>query len=513
MRVIQQRINEIGRLIKKYKNMARAANQQRKWREEKRWIEKISALNGERKNLEGQTLSARSLNTPVSSRLIKKINVLLNEIKRDTRILGIHKADNNVPGIKKYENILKNKKAKLATLQGRIDSPELPKVDNSRKVRILLNEIKRDRRILALHEQAGNAAGVGKYKAIIQSQLMELARLRGSSSGSGNSGGSGSGSGDDSGTSVSEEIRKIAGVFKNSTRGDREVDTASSSVIDHLLETRFGELKSARQQLFTLKNNTTPPPPGSVIDQPFIRDIFKIFQSNILLKDYTVKDSIIDSEFMVAFDQSVNAINTIAGTVSGNQKKVQFFKKLAHRDAFQLIPQDSQNISKAWSQFAGAKLSDITMENISIHSDGSLQGIFSSDGAFENLHFKNISVDTQSAHQITILGMLSGTLDLTNNSGEPVKVNLLPLRLGGGRNIYIKSFSDRSSYQYGEIDSGNSNANISDNRKEKTKSGKYYINFDMDKFIQLIRIEPKDNLSEFLDHIESSAEQSGELDS
>ncbi len=515
---VQQRINQIGRLIKKYKNMARAANQQRKWKQERGFLEKIQSLNLERMSLQEDAQLSRASGNQLSPRIIKKINVLLNEIDRDTRILGINKANNNVPGVQKYERIVQNKKAKLAALEGRQQQPVQTGTNNNRQIRILLNEIRRDRLILSRHQQAGNAAGVTKYNQIVKNQLALLKQLRSQNQKQGGSGQSGSqgttggttGSGGGA-TSGSADVQQIANTFKNSARHDGFVDAASNSVIDLLLETRFSELKSAKSQLFTLRGNATPPPDGSVIDQPFIRDVFKIFQSNITLKNYTVKDSIIGSEFTKAFDQMVNQINAIAGSGSGNQKQLATFTKLAHRDAFQLIPQDSDNISRAWSQFAGAKLSNITMENISIHSNGSLQGIFSSDGAFENLNFKNISVDTQSAHQIAILGMLSGTLDLTNTSGTPVEVNLLPLRLGGGRNVYIKSFSSGSSYQYGNIDKGSSNANINDNRQLESKRGTYYTNFDMDNFIQLIKSQPKTDLTEFLDLIESSAARSGDL--
>ena len=518
MKVIQQRINEIGRLIKKYKNKARAANQQRKWREERNWIEKIKALNSERKTLQGQGAQTRAAGQ-LSPRIIKRINVLLNEIKRDTRILEIHKSNNNRPGVQKYENILRAKKAKLAALQGRQSQPAEPTgVNNNRKIRVLLNEIRRDRQILARHQQAGNAAGVTKYEKIIREQLTKLQKLREQNQGQGSGGSTGSGqsgepqtgsTGASSGSAqVSPEIRKIADDFKNSPRRDRDVDEASNKVIDLLLTTQFSELNAVKDQLFILKGGAVPPPEGSVIDQPFIRDVFKIFQSDTPLKNYTIKDTIIGSDFNTAFDKIITQINKLAGDAG---KQLAPFKKLAHRDAFQLIPQEPDTISQSWSQFAGAKLSNITLENISIHSKGSLQGVFSSDGAFENVHFKNISVDTQSAHQIAILGMLSGTLDLTTALGDPVEVNLLPLRLGGGRNIYIQSFSSESSYQYRDIDTGTSNAIVKDNRQLQTKRGKYYRDFNMDNFIMLIKSEPKNNLSEFLDHIESSAERSGTL--
>ncbi len=517
----QQRINEIGRLIKKYRNRARTANRQRKWAEERRCLEKIQALNIERKNLQEHAPQPRGGGAPPSTRVIKRIKILMNEIARDTRILERFKAENNQQGVKKYQRIVQNKKAKLAALQGR-QQPTAPAgggPNNNRRIRILLNEIKRDRSILERHKQAGNAAGVTKYEGIIRNQLAELQRLRGSNQGPGGTGGvqppappppPQTGTGGTAGSNTRAEVKKIADAFKASNRRDNDVDKALNQVIDLLLKKpQFSALVAARDQLFRVRGNATLPPEGSVIDQPFIRDVFKITESNITLKGYTIKDSIVDSDFAKAFDRIVNDINQMVGN---GQKNLSVFKKLAHRDAFQLIPQD-RNISRGRSQFAGAKLDNITLENISIHSNGSLQGIFSSDGAFENLNFKNISVDTQSAHQIAIFGMLSGTLDLTNNNGAPVEVKLYPLRLGGGRNILVTGFSAGSSYQYGAIDSGTSNANIIDKRQQKRAGAKHYINFDMDGFIGLIRANPTDDLQTFLDLIERSAEQSGDLDS
>ena len=122
---------------------------------------------------------------------------------------------------------------------------------------------------------------------------------------------------------------------------------------------------------------------------------------------------------------------------------------------------------------------------------------------------ENIAVETNSAHQIAIFGLLSGTLDLSSPTGEPIHVNLLPLRLAGGHNIYINSFSKNSSYQYGNISTGRSNAIIGDNRRKMLKRGTYYKNFDMDAFFAAMRrADPSTNI---FTNIKESAKRAGTI--
>ena len=120
---------------------------------------------------------------------------------------------------------------------------------------------------------------------------------------------------------------------------------------------------------------------------------------------------------------------------------------------------------------------------------------------------ENITVQTNSAHQIAILGLLSGTLDLSSPNGNPIHVNLLPLRLAGGHNIYINSFSRSSSYQYGRVDAGRSNAVINDNRRNMKKRGTYYKNFNMDDFFAAMR--RADQNSNIIMRIKEAAKQAG----
>lgn len=518
---IKNRINQIGRQIKKYKNKARTANRQHKWREERKWLEKIQALNIERKQLQEHPLvSVRSLETELPPRIQKKIRILQNEIVRDTRILEAHRASNNIPGIKKYERIVQNKKNKLAQLQGRQPTPSVSSTTphtSNRRIRVLLNEIKRDRKILERHRQSGNTAGIKKYEKIVANQLAELQRLRGQQSSDVNSTPTNNGNDDTSPlpqhgtTQLPLVIREIAIKFRQSNSGNR-IDIAHNALFKYLLEDpRFKSLPNRNGRpwpLYRIIGNTQPPPAGTVINQPFILDAMNISVSNVILQGYSVKDAIFDTEFVPEFDKLVKAINDFNGNPA--DRVLPAFKHVAHRDAFQLIPQDTR-ISRHWSQYAGAMLKDITLKDITIHSPGSLQGIFSSDGAYQDLHFQNISVDTQSRHGITILGYLSGSVDLRNSDGSETELELLPLRLGGGTNIYVIGFSANSSYQYGNVLAGaQSNVNITDNRQVQTKPGTYYTNFDMDNFIGLIQTQPRNNFQQFIELIKQSARQSGD---
>jgi hypothetical protein len=98
-----------------------------------------------------------------------------------------------------------------------------------------------------------------------------------------------------------------------------------------------------------------------------------------------------------------------------------------------------------------------------IYSDGALQGIFATDGAFRNLHIVSNHLQIGGEHTITINGMLSGAImgntDINNQPLADSKIALYPLRLGGGANIYVLGFSNKASlsstdaryYQYETI--------------------------------------------------------------
>lgn len=301
----------------------------------------------------------------------------------------------------------------------------------------------------------------------------------------------------------SAQERTIANRYLNDSGYSHE--HAYRDIINLLVQQpKYQYLSHAKDTLFDITQANQLPPRGTTINMAYVRDCFKIRTSNIELEGYTINDSIFNTQFPKDFDQSINRINTLVGP----SPALKPYSQLAHRDAIQLIPVD-RNITRHNSQYAGAKLSNISIRNININSPGPLQGLFASDGCFENIHIQDIQIQTASEHQIAILGMLSGTLSLWSANEQPIRVNLLPLRLGGGRNIYINSFASDSSYQYGQVSSGNSNALISDNRLQMNKRGRYYQDFSMeDFFASLRRADPSIHI---LDQIESAAQTAGRL--
>lgn len=178
---------------------------------------------------------------------------------------------------------------------------------------------------------------------------------------------------------------------------------------------------------------------GEDASNPFL--IGKNSSRNDLRKGYMIIDGMLGSDFSKHFNWMVEGINQF----SSNQK-VRTAAKIAHRDAIQLIPTSATIGTHA--HFAGACMSHIHIIGNTISSKGSLQGIFASDGSFKNLHICNNSIDIQGQHYITINGMLSGKIEgNTNLALQPLgqdKIQLLPLRIQGGFNIYVVGFKNAS---------------------------------------------------------------------
>ncbi len=155
---------------------------------------------------------------------------------------------------------------------------------------------------------------------------------------------------------------------------------------------------------------------------------------------FNIFDGILESSFAQYFNWMIEEVNKILVQQNINQK-VRGLAQMAHRDAIQLIP-----FSPTISHFAGATMQYIQVVGNQIHSKGSLQGIFATDGAFKQLHICNNSIDIQGQHSISISGMLSGAIDgNTDAQLQPLakeKITLSPLRIGGGANIYILSFKN-----------------------------------------------------------------------
>jgi len=303
------------------------------------------------------------------------------------------------------------------------------------------------------------------------------------------------------GSSASSSERSIANKYYEDKRYSDEY--AYRDIIELLIgQEKYRYLAEAKETLYDVTNTSKLPPKGAVINAPFIRDCFKIKVSHARLEDYTINDTIFDTSFPADFDKIIDRINPHVGYAP----KLKHYKYLAHRDAIQLIPSD-RSISRYNSQFAAAKLKNITIKNVTIRSKGGLQGLFASDGAFENIHMQNIAIQTNSAHQIAILGLLSGTLDISNKVGKPIHVNLLPLRLAGGNNLYIIGFSRSSSYQYKVIKTNNSDVVLADNRQKMTKRGTYYTDFDIDDFFAVM--QRSDSAANIHTRIKAAAKQAG----
>ena len=155
---------------------------------------------------------------------------------------------------------------------------------------------------------------------------------------------------------------------------------------------------------------------------------------------FDISDAILNSNFAQHFDWMIKGVNKNLAKQNISQK-VRYLSDMAHRDAIQLIP-----FSPTVSHFAGATMQHVYVVGNRIFSTGRLQGIFATDGAFKQLQICNNSIDIGGSHYISINGMLSGKIEgNTNTNGEILTkkhITLRPLRIGGGANIYILSFSN-----------------------------------------------------------------------
>lgn len=183
----------------------------------------------------------------------------------------------------------------------------------------------------------------------------------------------------------------------------------------------------------------------------FIRDFMQVYsRGGLTIGDLIAVDDTVYSAFAGDFDRLVSSINEYQKQ-KGRTYRVLPFLSIAHRDAIQLIPEPTAD---GINQFGGAVMSDVSISGNVIYSDGALQGIFASDGAFRNLHIRNNHLQIMGQHTITISGMLSGSIlgntDINNNPLADDKIALYPLRLGGGANIYVLSFSNKASVRPGD---------------------------------------------------------------
>ena len=163
-----------------------------------------------------------------------------------------------------------------------------------------------------------------------------------------------------------------------------------------------------------------------------------------------ISDGVVQSKFAADFNNIIARINQV-DIVKNLPQDVASYRGIAHRDAIQLIP-----ISKEISQLAGMTMRHVLINGNQIYSDAALQGIFASDGTFQDLTISNNSLQVGGTHTISINGMLSGTIDnntdFKNRLLPKDKITLYPLRIGGGANIYVMSFKNPQGLQSGDPD-------------------------------------------------------------
>lgn len=295
-------------------------------------------------------------------------------------------------------------------------------------------------------------------------------------------------------TSGNDFIITLADTFN--TSGNQ--DYAHNTILKELLEGKYGAAKiptsdsKAAAYKITRDNNSAPLywirdqtqsqelynrlPPISDAEQRrfprlnlrgkrmgqtfFIRDFMQIYSlGNLTVGDLVAVDDTVYASFAQDFDKLVNNINAYQQQ-RGRTHRVFPFLRMAHRDAFQLIP---GRTADGIDHFGGAIMRNVSISGNLIYSDGALQGIFASDGAFHNLHIRNNHLHIGGQHTISINGMLNGSImgntDIHNQPLAADKIALYPLRLGGGANIYIIGFRNKASlsptdsryYQYDAI--------------------------------------------------------------
>jgi hypothetical protein len=314
--------------------------------------------------------------------------------------------------------------------------------------------------------------------------------------------------------SLSDFIQKIATVFARS----KSQDSAHNPILNYLLLGDYGEDKinpndvkaaayravrggigktshplywiRSREQLAKVQNSDF-----------FIRDFMQLQgvggegeNTPLVIGDIhskgnqrhglVIKDDIIHSKFADDFNKIVEKINQMP-QVKKIPQDVGPYTRIAHRDGIQLIP-----ISRDVSQLAGMTMRHVLINGNSISSEAALQGVFASDGTFQDLRITNNSLDVGGTHTISINGMLSGKIenntDLKNRPLPKEKITLYPLRIGGGANIYVMSFKnprglksgDPSYYAYEKIKGSQAVTDLR-NVKPNKYGATYWKNVDL----------------------------------
>ena len=151
---------------------------------------------------------------------------------------------------------------------------------------------------------------------------------------------------------------------------------------------------------------------------------------------------------------------------------------IPHWDWWQGIPRVEGKDNR---QYLAALLENIIITDNVIDGRGTtLQCIFSIDGRINNIVVTGNTLDTAGDHKITLGGVVTGMFaDNVDFEGNPVPAMLEPLRIGGS--AYVLSFSDPS-YDYKEC----TGYYIDNRRVPFRKIGDYYIDFDLDGFLDYV---------------------------
>ena len=273
-------------------------------------------------------------------------------------------------------------------------------------------------------------------------------------------------------------IQEMAHTFARS----KSQDSVHNPVLNYLLLTRYGKTQIAADDSKAAAYNAVR---GSVAKTShplyWIRNrlqLSKVHNSRFFIRDFmqlqglggeskhlplvigdlhskgtqrqglVISDGVVQSKFAKDFNKIIARINQV-DCVKTLPYDVAPYQGIAHRDAIQLIP-----ISKDVSQLAGMTMKHVLINGNKIYSDAALQGIFASDGTFQDLNISNNSLQVSGTHTISINGMLSGKIDnntdLRNRPLSSDKITLYPLRIGGGANIYVMSFKNPKGLKSGD---------------------------------------------------------------
>jgi hypothetical protein len=210
--------------------------------------------------------------------------------------------------------------------------------------------------------------------------------------------------------------------------------------------------------------------------------VIHIRRHNTTFRDVGIDDTIVGSSYCTEFNRRVQQHNKKYSTNHGP------FYTLGHRDAVQLIPKN---------RYTGGVLDGVSIINIKVVSKGKLQGVFSSDGAYRNLNINHCDITTNSKHKITIAGVLSGVM-YANTVDETtlLRTVLLPLRIGGGLNYNIISFSPDSKYQYKTV-----HGKVIDKRTTPRRRSKSVYGFNMELFQRELGVMYYNSTKELLRNI------------